>query len=57
MQDLPGLLLIGVDPDSHDVLLTGQAAGSILLEQITQIVRDLIGPMVVHPAPPPAKGT
>ena len=57
MQELPGFLLIGVDPESHEVLLTGQAVGSILLEQITQIVRDLIRPRVVHPASPPAKGT
>src|SRR5262245_15623533 len=56
MQELPGLLLMGVDPESHEVLLTGQAVCSISLEQITQIVRDLIGPRVVHPAPPPAKG-
>ena len=53
MQELPGLLLIGVDPESHEVLLTGQAACSISLEQITQIVRDLIG----FPVPPPAPGT
>ncbi len=57
MQELPGVLLIGVHPESHEVLLTGQAAGSISLEQITQIVRDLIGPRVVQPISPPAKGT
>lgn len=50
MQALPGLLLIGVDPESHDVLLTGQAICSISLEQITQIVRGLIPP----PAAPSA---
>jgi hypothetical protein len=55
LQELPGLLLIGVDPESHEVLLTGQAACSISLEQITQIVRGLIGPWIVHPAPPPAE--
>jgi hypothetical protein len=57
MQELPGVLLIGVDPESHEVLLTGQAACSISLEQITQIVRDLIGPRAVQPISPPAKGT
>jgi hypothetical protein len=57
MQELPGLLLIGVDPESHDVLLTGQAACSISLEQLTQIVRNLIGPGHVHPASPAAQGT
>lgn len=57
MQELPGLLLIGVDSESHEVLLTGQAVCSISLEQITQIVHDVIGPRVVHPASPPAKGT
>jgi hypothetical protein len=57
MQELPGVLLIGVDPESHEVLLTGQAACSISLEQITQIVRDLIGSRVVQPVSRPAKGT
>jgi hypothetical protein len=57
MQELPGLLLIGVDPESHDVLLTGQAACSISLEQLTQIVRNLIGPGHAHPASPAAQGT
>jgi hypothetical protein len=56
-QQLPGLLLIGVDPESHEVLLTGQATCSISLEQITQIVRDLIGPSVVPPGSPPVQGT
>ena len=37
-QALPGLLLIGIDPESHAVLLTGQAARSITLDQIMQIV-------------------
>lgn len=54
MQELPGVLLIGVDPESHEVLLTGQAACSISLEQITQIVRDLIRPRVAQPSSPPA---
>ena len=53
MQELPGLLLIGVDLESHEVLLTGQAVCSISLEQITQIMRGLIG----CPVPPPAQGT
>jgi hypothetical protein len=57
MQELPGVLLIGVHPESHEVLLTGQAASAISLEQIKQIVCDLIGPRVVHPVSPPAKGT
>ena len=57
MQELPGLLLVGVDPESHEVLLSGQAACSITLEQITHIVRDLIVPRVVQPVSPPPKGT
>ena len=57
MQELPRVLLIGVHPESHEVLLTGQAAGSISLEQIRQIVRDLIGPRVEQPISPPATGT
>jgi len=40
MQAQPGLLLIGIDPESHEVLLTGQAARSITLDQLTQIVRS-----------------
>lgn len=57
MQELPGVLLIGVHPESHEVLLTGQAVCSISLEQITQIVRDLIESRVVHAAshPPTAR--
>jgi len=57
MHELPGVLLIGVDPESHEVLLTGQAACSISLEQITQIVHDLIQPRIVQPISPPAEGT
>ena len=57
MQEWPGLLLIGVDPETHELLLSGQAVCSISLAQITQIVRDLIGPKVAHPASPPVKGT
>ena len=53
MQDVPGLLLIGVDPESHEVLLTGQAVCSISLEQLRQIVRDLI----VRPVSLPTQGT
>jgi hypothetical protein len=53
VQELPGLLLVGVDPESHEVLLTGQAVCSISLEQIMQIVLDLIG----TPVPPTAQGT
>jgi hypothetical protein len=55
-QELPGVLLIGVDPESHDVLLTGQAVCSISLEQITQIVRDLVRPRIVRPVSSSAKG-
>jgi hypothetical protein len=55
MQEWPGLLLIGVDPVSHEVLLTGQAACSISLEQITKIVRDLVKPRA-HPDPQTVKG-
>jgi hypothetical protein len=51
MQELPGLLLVGVDSESHEVLLTGQAVCSISLEQLRQIVRDLVG----NPVPPPAQ--
>jgi hypothetical protein len=57
MQQLPGLLLIGVDPESHEVLLTGQAVCTISLEQITQIVRELIGSRAGQPISPSAKGT
>ena len=39
MQAQPDLLLIGVDPETHEVLLAGQRVGSIALEQIIQIVR------------------
>jgi hypothetical protein len=39
VQARPGLLLIGIDPESHEVLLTGRDAGSITLDQIVQIVR------------------
>jgi len=39
IQAQPGLLLIGIDPESHEVLLTGQAAGSITVDQIAHIVR------------------
>jgi hypothetical protein len=57
MQELPGVLLIGVDSESHDVLLTGQAICSISLEQITQIVRDVIGPRAVPPVSPAIRGS
>ncbi len=39
MQAQPDLLLMGIDPETHEVLLAGQKAGSIALEQILQIVR------------------
>jgi hypothetical protein len=56
MQGLPGLLLVGVDPHSHEVLLTGQAVCSISLDQLTQIVRDLITPRVAKPVSPVTTG-
>lgn len=37
-QALPDLLLIGVDPESHQVLLAGEAASSISPNQIVQII-------------------
>jgi hypothetical protein len=40
MQSLPSLLLIGIDPESHEVLLTGEAVHSITLDQITQILQS-----------------
>lgn len=40
IQAQPDLLLIGIDPESHEVLLSGQDAGSIALTQILQIVRS-----------------
>ncbi len=39
MHAQPDLLLIGIDPESHEVLLAGQKAGSIALEQILPVVR------------------
>ena len=33
-QELPGVLLIGVDPESHEVLLTGPAVCSISLSSL-----------------------
>ena len=53
MQEVPGLLLIGVHPESHELLLTGQAVCSISLEQLRQIVHDLIG----RPVSLPTQGT
>lgn len=55
MQELPGVLMIGIDPESHEVLLTGQAVCSISLEQIMQIVRELSVPKVLHSVSLPAK--
>jgi hypothetical protein len=40
VQARPGLLLIGIDAESHRVLLTGQGASSISLDQISLIVRS-----------------
>jgi hypothetical protein len=54
-QALPNLLLIGVDSECHEVLLTGQAASSITLDQITQIVQSWVRPGVDRPVSPAAK--
>jgi len=48
-QELPNLLLIGIDAESHEVLLTGQAASSITLEHITQIVQSWVRYSVDRP--------
>jgi hypothetical protein len=48
MQELPGVPLIGIDPESHPVLLTGQAVCSSSIDQIMQTVRELRGPRVEH---------
>lgn len=50
MQELPGLLVIGVDPESHEVLLTGQAACLITPHQISEFVRSWIRPESVNPS-------
>ena len=49
MHELPGLLVIGIDPESHEVLLTGQAACSITPYQISEIVRNWVRPKDVNP--------
>jgi len=54
-QELPGVLLIGIDPESHEVLLTGQAVCAISMDQITQIVCELSGLKAVHSVSLPAK--
>jgi hypothetical protein len=54
MQALPESLLIGVDPETHEVLLTGQAACSITLDQITHFVRGWLLSGASHPLPPTA---
>lgn len=55
MQELPGVLLIGIDPESQQVLLTGQAVCSISIDQITQTVHQSRGPKVVHSISLPTK--
>ena len=54
---LPHLLLIGVDAESHQVLLTGQAASSITLDHITQIVRNWVRPSTGAPVSSTVIGT
>jgi DNA-binding NarL/FixJ family response regulator len=48
----PDLLLIGIDPESHEVLLTGQAARLITLDQIIKIVRSRDRPSTEMAIPP-----
>ena len=44
MQELPGVVRIGIDPESHPVWLTGQVVCSSSIDQIMQTVRELRGP-------------
>ena len=55
IQELPGVLLIGIDPENHQVLLRGQAVCSISIDQITQTVHQSRGPKVVHSISLPTK--
>jgi DNA-binding NarL/FixJ family response regulator len=48
----PDLLLIGIDPESHEVLLTGQATRSITLDQITRIMQNRDPPCAEESMPP-----
>jgi DNA-binding NarL/FixJ family response regulator len=52
LQSQPALLLIGIDPESHEVLLTGQAARSITLDQITKIMQNRDPPCAEESVPP-----
>ena len=54
LQSQTDLLLIGIDPESHEVLLTGQAARSITLDQLTRIMQSRDPPCAEEPAPPRA---
>jgi hypothetical protein len=56
-RSLPNLLLIGVDTESHEVLLTGQAASSIPLDQIAEIVRSWARPRPDGSVSPAVKRT
>ncbi|OGC89371.1 MAG: hypothetical protein A2W25_10530 [candidate division Zixibacteria bacterium RBG_16_53_22] len=56
VQSQPDILLIGIDPESHEVLLTGQAARSITLDQIIKIVRSRDRPSAEMAIPPPNPG-
>jgi DNA-binding NarL/FixJ family response regulator len=55
-QSQPDVLLIGIDPESHEVLLTGQAAHSITLDQITRIIQSRERPHSEEAIPPPNAG-
>src|SRR5262245_17757935 len=57
LPELPGLLRHGVAPRSHDVLFTVQVACSISLDQLSHIVRHLIGPRVGQIVSPASKAT
>ena len=44
LQAQPDLLLIGIDSETHEVLLTGEGASSIALDQILLIVKSWCKP-------------
>lgn len=58
LQSQPDVLLIGIDPESHEVLLAGEAARSIALDQITRIMQSRDPPCADESMPPvPGKAT